>query len=72
MGRRTIQPLTQFFARLKVYGIERVPLEGGVVLAFNHVHWIDPPAAGAASPRTVYFMAKQEIHRGPGQGHQIR
>ena len=41
-GRRyTIQPLAQFFARLKAYGTERVPREGGVVLAVNHLHWID-------------------------------
>ena len=72
VGRHTLQPLTQFFARLKVYGIERVPLDGGVVLALNHVHWIDPPAAGAASPRTVYFMAKAEAHRVPGLGQLIR
>ena len=37
---------------LRVYGAERVPREGGVVLAFNHFHWIDPPAFGAATPRT--------------------
>jgi 1-acyl-sn-glycerol-3-phosphate acyltransferase len=72
VGRYTIQPLTQVFTRLRVYGKERVPLEGGVVLALNHVHWVDPPVAGAASPRTVYFLAKQEIHRVPGLGQLIR
>ena len=35
-------------------------------------HWIDPPAFGAASPRTVYFMAKVEAHRVPGLGQLIR
>ena len=47
-------------------------MEGGVVLAMNHFHWIDPPCFGAASPRTVYFMAKAEAHRVPGLGQLIR
>ena len=36
VGRLTIEPLTKLFAPLRNYGAERVPLEGGVVLAFNH------------------------------------
>ena len=59
-------------APVRVYGAERVPREGGVVLAFNHFHWLDPPVFGAASPRTVYFMAKVEAHRVPGLGQLIR
>jgi 1-acyl-sn-glycerol-3-phosphate acyltransferase len=72
VGRVTIQPLVQVFARLRVYGTERVPLEGGLVIAANHFSWIDPPAVGAASPRTVYFMAKIEAHRVPGLGELLR
>jgi 1-acyl-sn-glycerol-3-phosphate acyltransferase len=68
----TIQPVSKALTRLKVYGKERIPAEGGVVLAMNHFHWIDPPAFGAASPRTVYFMAKAEAHRVPGLGQLIR
>ena len=58
--------------RLRVYGAERVPLEGGLVVAANHFSWIDPPALGAASPRTLYFMAKVEAHRVPGLGQLMR
>jgi 1-acyl-sn-glycerol-3-phosphate acyltransferase len=72
VGRVTIQPLVHLFVPLKVYGTERVPRHGGVVLAFNHFHWIDPPAFGAACPRTVHFMAKVEAHRVPGLGQLIR
>ena len=71
-GRLTIGQLVRMFAPLRVYGTERVPLEGGIVLAFNHFSWIDPPAFGRASPRTVYFMAKAEAHRVPGLGQLIR
>jgi 1-acyl-sn-glycerol-3-phosphate acyltransferase len=72
VGRRTIGPAVSFLGRLKVYGAERVPMSGGVVLAANHLSWIDPPALGAACPRTVYFMAKIEAHRIPGFGEFVR
>jgi 1-acyl-sn-glycerol-3-phosphate acyltransferase len=72
VGRVTIQPAVQVATRLKVYGKDRVPLEGGCVLACNHFHWIDPPVLGASSPRVVYFMAKVEAHRVPGLGSLIR
>jgi 1-acyl-sn-glycerol-3-phosphate acyltransferase len=72
VGRLTIQPLVHLFVPLRVYGKERVPRDGGVVLAFNHFSWIDPPAFGAACPRTIHYMAKVEAHRVPGLGHLIR
>ena len=72
VGRVTIQPVVAGLARLRVYGKERVPREGGLVLACNHFSWIDPPALGAATPRTIYYMAKMEAHRVPGLGHLIR
>ena len=72
VGRVTIQPLTRLVLPLRIYGKERIPLEGGVVLAVNHFSWIDPPAFGAASPRPIYYMAKVEAHRVPGLGQLIR
>jgi 1-acyl-sn-glycerol-3-phosphate acyltransferase len=72
IGRLTMQPLVQLFARVRVYGVERVPPDGGVVLALNHFSWLDPPVFGAASPRPVYYMAKIEAHRVPGLGQLIR
>ena len=72
VGRVTIEPVTRLLTRLRTYGADRVPREGGLVLALNHFHWIDPPAFGAASPRTVYYMAKIEAHRVPGLGQLIR
>ena len=60
------------FVPLRVYGKERVPAEGGIVMAFNHFSWIDPPVFGNASPRTMRFLAKIEAHRMPGLGQLIR
>jgi 1-acyl-sn-glycerol-3-phosphate acyltransferase len=72
VGRLTIQPVVSVATRLRVYGAERMPPEGGCVLACNHFSWIDPPVLGAASPRVVYFMAKMEAHTVPGLGSLIR
>lgn len=71
-GRMTLGPLTRVFGRLRVYGRENVPPTGGVVLALNHFHWLDPAAFGSACPRTIYYMAKIEAHRVPGLGQVIR
>jgi 1-acyl-sn-glycerol-3-phosphate acyltransferase len=72
IGRPTIGTAVRIGARLKVYGKERVPRAGGIVVASNHFHWIDPAALGAASPRVLYYMAKIEAHRVPGLGQLIR
>ncbi|MCP9485072.1 MAG: 1-acyl-sn-glycerol-3-phosphate acyltransferase [Gaiellaceae bacterium MAG52_C11] len=72
IGRVTLQPLTRLVVPFRNYGVERIPRTGGVVLAVNHFHWIDPPVFGAASPRTVHFLAKVEAHRVPGLGQLIR
>jgi 1-acyl-sn-glycerol-3-phosphate acyltransferase len=72
VGRLTIQPVVSLFTRLRVYGKERVPRHGGVVIACNHFSWIDPPVLGSACPRTMYYMAKIEAHRVPGLGQLIR
>jgi 1-acyl-sn-glycerol-3-phosphate acyltransferase len=72
VGRATIGTAVRLVAPLRVYGAERVPARGGLVVAANHFSWIDPPALGAASPRTLYFMAKVEAHRVPGLGQLMR
>lgn len=63
VGRLTMGAAVRALAPLRVYGSERVPANGGVVLAMNHFSWLDPPAYGSASPRTIRFMAKAELHQ---------
>ncbi|HYZ20117.1 MAG TPA: lysophospholipid acyltransferase family protein [Gaiellaceae bacterium] len=72
VGRMTVAPAVRAVAPMREYGTERVPREGGLVLAFNHFSWVDPPAFGASSPRTVYYVAKIEAHTVPGLGQLIR
>jgi len=72
VGRLTIGSLVRLLTPLRNYGAERVPRAGGVVLAFNHFHWVDPPVFGLLSPRSMNFVAKVEAHRIPGLGQLIR
>jgi 1-acyl-sn-glycerol-3-phosphate acyltransferase len=72
VGRATIGTAVKLVAPLRVYGAERMPARGGLVVAANHFSWLDPPALGAASPRTLYFMAKVEAYRVPGLGQLMR
>ncbi|MGI8972625.1 MAG: lysophospholipid acyltransferase family protein [Gaiella sp.] len=72
IGRPTLGLAATLASRLQVYGRERVPRNGGLVIAANHFHWLDPVVLGAASPRVVYYMAKIEAHRMPGLGAAIR
>jgi 1-acyl-sn-glycerol-3-phosphate acyltransferase len=72
LGRPTIGGAVRILTPLRSYGAERVPRTGGVVLALNHFSWLDPGAFGAASPRTIYYMAKVEAHHVLGLGQLIR
>jgi len=56
-------------------GTENVPVEGGAVMAINHVGYMDFTYAGlAALPagRLVRFMAKEEVFRHPVSGPLMR
>jgi 1-acyl-sn-glycerol-3-phosphate acyltransferase len=72
VARPTLGTILRLLAPLRIYGSDRVPREGGVVLALNHFSWLDPPAYGAACPRPIYYMAKSEIHDVRGLGPLIR
>jgi len=44
---------------------DRMPAEGGVILAGNHVSFLDPPLYGAACRREAFFMARDTLFRNP-------
>jgi 1-acyl-sn-glycerol-3-phosphate acyltransferase len=72
IGRYTMGWLGALTARVRYYGSDRIPQHGGVVLALNHLSWIDIPCFGVACPRNTYFLAKAEAHEVPGLGQFIR
>ncbi len=49
-----------------------VPRSGGVILASNHLSFIDSFAIPIAAPRPVSFLAKSEYFTGTGVGGAVR
>jgi 1-acyl-sn-glycerol-3-phosphate acyltransferase len=72
LGRPPIGLPAALATRLRSYGADRIPRSGGLVMAFNHFHWIDIPCFGFVCQRNLYFLAKVEAHRVPGLGPFIR
>lgn len=54
------------------YGVERMPVTGGAVLAANHLSAIDPPGIGVYSRRAIRYMTKQELLQIPVAGELLR
>jgi 1-acyl-sn-glycerol-3-phosphate acyltransferase len=72
VGRATLGTMVRLLAPLRSYGAERIPRDGGVVLAMNHFSWLDPAAFGVLCPRNVFYMAKSEIYEVRGLGALVR
>lgn len=73
---RTLRRLTRLLMgltfRLEVRGQAHVPASGPLLLVSNHVSLLDPPFVGAASPRELHFLAKEELFAIPLLGRLIR
>jgi 1-acyl-sn-glycerol-3-phosphate acyltransferase len=66
VGKGILANLTRAVTPIRTYGKERIPREGGGVLAMNHFNFVDIPVFGAVVPRRIVFVAKSELfdHRG--------
>ena len=51
------------YIRLKVVGHRNIPDSGGVILAPNHISYLDPILIALAVKRRVYSMAKEELFK---------
>ncbi|HEX6540559.1 MAG TPA: lysophospholipid acyltransferase family protein [Ktedonobacterales bacterium] len=71
-ARAVVIAIHPLIARLRTVGIENVPQTGPVVLAVNHVAWIDIPLASIRVPRITHYMAKIELFRLPVLGGIMR
>ena len=53
--------IARLFFRYRVLHRERRILSGPVIVAMNHQSYFDPPLAGVASGRAVYFLARKTL-----------
>jgi 1-acyl-sn-glycerol-3-phosphate acyltransferase len=48
--------------RLRIFGAEKIPDEGGILMASNHASFLDPPVAGVGyRKRPIHFMARNTL-----------
>jgi 1-acyl-sn-glycerol-3-phosphate acyltransferase len=70
-ARHLATPVTFWLAPSYGYGLERVPMTGGGVIAANHLSAIDPSLLGSLCPRTIFYMAKAELIAMPFVGEVL-
>jgi 1-acyl-sn-glycerol-3-phosphate acyltransferase len=56
----------------EVRGKENIPADGGVLVAANHISYLDPPFLGAVMPRRATFMARKGLFDIPVLSWMIR
>jgi len=69
LGFRT---LFAVYFRCRAAGTENVPREGPVILASNHLSFLDPPLVGSCLPRGINYLARDTLFRFPGIGALLR
>ena len=72
IGKGFLGGVTRAATSIRAYGRERVPREGGGVLAMNHFNFIDIPTFGVVCPRRVVFVGKSELFDHQGLSQLIR
>ena len=53
--------LGRLLFRFRVVHRKRVPRHGPLIVAMNHQSYLDPPLAGIATGREVYFLARETL-----------
>ncbi len=65
-GRTVIAPIARVVYRPKVIGRKNVPRTGAIILASNHLSFIDSIVIPLTAPRRVQFLAKSHYFEGKG------
>ncbi|MXG91645.1 1-acyl-sn-glycerol-3-phosphate acyltransferase [Nocardioides sp. YIM 123512] len=63
---RLVPPVLRAVWRPTVHGLEHVPRHGGVILASNHLSFVDSVVIPVVAPRQVVFLAKSDYFTGTG------
>lgn len=62
IARFVVSVVFNLFGRIKIYDKDKLPKEGGYVVACTHTGWVDILWLGLAIyPTTIHFMAKKEL-----------
>jgi len=74
LGVYLLKPLFYGLLRLRVVGKENIPKEGRLIVAVNHISYLDPPLVGVAlwPQRKLHYIAKTELFKIPILGLILR
>jgi 1-acyl-sn-glycerol-3-phosphate acyltransferase len=61
IGYHLSRVIGRLFFRLRIIHQERMIQAGPVILAMNHQSYLDPPFAGTACDRAIYFLARRTL-----------
>lgn len=70
-----VRPALRFGVRWSIEGLEQIPRSGGVILASNHISYLDPLLLAVVSDkrkRRVRYLAKAELFAKPVLGTFLR
>ncbi len=70
--RMIVRAFLAVYFRWRVHDRGNVPAVGPVILASNHVSYIDPPLVGCALDRAVHFLARKTLFENRAFGPLIR
>ena len=66
---RVLRPIIKFFVKVfirpKYIGLDNIPEKGRIILAGNHTSILDCLVLIASTKRSVHFLAKKELWKGP-------
>lgn len=57
--------LVKVFLTPKYKGLENIPKDGKIIFAGTHVSILDPLLLGSSTKRSIHFLAKDELWKGP-------
>jgi len=66
LARAFLAPIVRMIWRPTILGTENVPRQGAVLLASNHLSFIDSIVITLVAPRSVSFLAKSDYFTGTG------
>jgi 1-acyl-sn-glycerol-3-phosphate acyltransferase len=72
LSRIAVRAAAFSYWRCRVSNAERMPMEGPVILASNHVSFADPPLIGSMLPRPAFTLARSTLFHPPWFGNYLR
>ena len=76
INRRIMRPIFRGMFRLlskvRLYGLDRIPEEGGYVIAVNHISLIEVPFMAAFWPEVIEIIGAADVWNRPGQSVIVR